>query len=72
MNLSIYWQQDNNMHGTKSKEYKTALNFTVRNQQVEILSDPNRIRPEFYEDFEDVNRMMFHNAASLADGKVCL
>ena len=37
----------------------------------EGLNDPNRIRPEFYEDFEDVTGMTFHNGAGLAGGKVC-
>ena len=41
------------------------------NSEIELLRDANRIRPEFYEDFEDVNGMVFHNGAELADGKVC-
>ena len=58
------------MQGFISKEDKTALNFTVRNTEDEILNYPNRIRPEFYEDFEDIKRMTFHNGAGLKDGKV--
>ena len=58
------------MQGFISKEDKTALNFTVRNTEDEILNDPNRIRPEFYEDFEDIKGMTFHNGAGLKDGKV--
>ena len=41
------------------------------NAEMELLKYLNRIRPEFYEDFEDVNGMVFHNGAELADGKVC-
>ena len=40
------------------------------NPEAELLIDPNRIRPEFYEDFEDITGMTFHNGASLTDGKV--
>ena len=58
------------MEGTKSKEYKTALNSTVRNPEPGILSHSKRIRSEFYEDFEDIKGMTFHNGAGLKDGKV--
>ena len=31
----------------------------------------SHIRPGFYEDFEDISGIIFHNGSGLADGKVC-
>ena len=44
----------------------------MHNPQAEILKHSNRIRPAFYEDFEDDNGMDLHKGASLTEGKVCL
>ena len=40
------------------------------NSKAEIPNQRTRIKPELYEDFEDENRMTFHNGADLAEGKV--
>ena len=53
------------MDKTKSKH------FIVKNSKAETLNQKNLIKPEFYEDFEDENRMIFHNGAKLAEGTVC-
>ena len=47
-----------------------SKHFTVKKSNAEVPPFLNKLRPEFYEDFEDDNGMVFHGA-ELAVGKVC-